>query len=218
MPVDLLPPLRGGSLGWNVQRERDVPLTKGPRFARTRGMGRWHRLRSGYVLGGRDTEVWSFWCGQASWSDRAAGVDVIPDGLPVCGTCEGRAEGADESVTSLLFEPDRLTPPRVCPGSGDTGYHLDTRLWVEVAGRVGRCLVCQQLTPTRFGGGPYNPWEGLQQHAPGAGLVAGCPFHAWKELVRDGDRVICRCDRGPLLEFDPGPDPGLPGFNESGDD
>lgn len=209
MPVALHPPLRGGSLGWMVQRPRNTPLSTGPRFARTRGMSRWHRLRAGYVLGGRDTQVWMFWCGQSTWDDRAAGVDVIPDGLPACGTCEGRAEGANPDVTGLLFSPADLTAPRVCPGSGDS------RLWVRVQGRVGRCLACQDLTPTRYGGGPFNPWEGLQQHPPGPGLVPGCPFHAWKELTLDGGRAVCRCDISQLgPRFDPDPDDDLSGFED----
>ena len=209
MTTRLAPPL-GSGFSWLTERPKDTPLTEGPTYARTRTMGRWHRLRSGYIRGRDGVQVWSFWCGQTSWDDRAAGVDIIPDGLPVCGTCEGRAQGADATNEGLIFEPWDLTPPRVCPGSGDTGHRSDTRLWMEVGNRVGRCLVCQDLVPVRFGGGPFDGWEGLQQHAPGDGLLAGCPFHAWKHLARDGDRVVCRCDLGPLMTFDPGPDPGLP--------
>lgn len=203
MSVPLEPPLtRGGAYGYQDK----VALTEGPRYARTSRMGRWHRIRSGTRHGalrdGRKVlvparEVWHLWCGQTATSLRAILCDVLPDdGAPVCGTCEGRALGAGHdpgAVTvegrTLRFDPLRLTPPTRCPGSHDY------RLMQDINHRVGRCLVCQELMPIRNLGSPYNPTVGLTNHPPGPGLVPGCPFHAWRELIPtdDGSRARCAC-------------------------
>lgn len=189
MSVPLEPPLTrstvvGHAITWGQ------PLTTGPRYVRTPGMSRWHRPRHGvrYPRG----VSYGLWCGQAARDDgRLLTADQPPAGDAVCGTCEGRAIGAGQDTQPdgrppLLFSPARLVPPKKCPGS--------RTVWCEeLAWNVGRCLACGAICPMRSSGGPYNPRWGLTTHPPGPDLVAGCPFHAWRELgVQDG-RVSCRC-------------------------
>ena len=225
MSVRLSPPRnRGGGLGPSGYRPE--PLTHGPRYIRTRGMGRWHRVRSGvrypaqpevqwgeglgYAMPPRPArDAWQAWCGQSVSGTTMQGKpyaltrDRPPvDGLPVCGTCEGRAVGAGYSSpvvtvadgTELLFEPAGLQPPRKCPGSGKRGENL----WAKVNNRVGRCLACGELMPIRYGGGPYDPWAGLVSHEPAPGLFQPCPFHGWDNPVRrSDDTVTCYCSTPP---------------------
>lgn len=217
MPVTLEPPLtRGGVDTYRSYHRDEIPLPVGPRYVRSRNSRMWHRPRSGVHFGeliaddGRrmlpEYDSWHMWCGQMRHShDRRNNVQILvhddslpTDGLPVCGTCEGRATGAGHDslvithpTTPLLFSPDRLAPPPVCPGSGRRGESF----WVRAGDRVGRCLVCDELVPNRAGGGPWQGWYGLTSHEPGPGLVPGCPFHAWRELTITGGEARCRCGR-----------------------
>jgi hypothetical protein len=199
MPVALLPPLTSsGPQMWGTPPKL-TPLVEAERYARCRGMSRWHRIRSGYRWDGGGT-TWNLWCGthvtdRVSKSGPPLLVDEIPAGDEVCAVCVGKALGAgqDETPTGLpklRFDPRWLTPPAVCPGSGDSG------MWVAVPNsrNVVACLVCGVLVSGRASGGPYNPRWGAVRHAPGEGLVEPCPFHAWNHLRRgDGDQVGCGC-------------------------
>lgn len=194
MPVALLPPRTSSYL---MSGPRDLVLTKGPRYARKPVMGLWHRTRSGFVQHPTDwrpgySTVLRMFCGQSicgyvcSW-----GRDAEPDdGLPLCGTCVGRAIGAglDDPITGreLSFTPRWLVPPKVCPGS------MKERLVEPHPGnRTGRCLVCGDIDRCRSSGSPYAPRWGLQRHPPGPGLIPACPFHGWAYVTRVGDRAGC---------------------------
>lgn len=194
MPVQLLPPV-SSSMG----RPDAVPLTEANRYVRTRGMSRWHRVRSGRrYADGRVT--YGFWCGPFAHGGRKQGgppllTDEVPVGEQVCGTCEGRALGAGQDVTpdgmpDLRFDPRWLRPPAVCPGSSkqDLLVALDDRL------RVGRCLVCGVFDSIRaLGRGIGSYGYGLVKHSPGPDLVQPCPWHAWQYLTRRGDVAGCSC-------------------------
>lgn len=195
--VALLPPLTRG-----CGRIDGTPLGRGPRYVRTPGMGRWHRVRSGTRYERWGHTAWHLWCGyHVSTGGRARDCLAAAephDGAPVCGTCEGRALGAGQEpapdgLPDLVFAPRRLDPPRRCPGS------RREQMWVPVPGGldVGRCLACGVLAPIRASGGPYDSRVGLITHAPGPGLVPGCAFHAWDNLGRrdalDGPVAACGC-------------------------
>jgi hypothetical protein len=161
-------------------------------------MSRWHRPRSGTRREVRGV-LYHLWCGQlVSEATGFIAANVAADGELVCGTCEGRSIGAGQDSwpdgsKSLIFSPERLTPPKRCPGSRTT--------WcVELAWNVGRCLACGVVAPLRSSGGPYNPRWGLTNHPPGPELVPGCPFHAWRELDLTDGRVTCRCGRAPAVQ------------------
>lgn len=192
----LHPPVTGSTGG-----PRDVEaLLEGPCWVRSRNGTRWHRPRSGVVYPAacwspEPYTAWSLWCGQSAFDHRVIGRDEIPDdGVPCCGTCEGRAVGAGypallgDPLAPTIFSPHGLTPPKRCPGS---------RSWPhQRQGRIGTCDVCGETLALRGGGGAYAPTDGLVNHAPGPGLVMGCEFHAWRRLViRESDaRVVCRCE------------------------
>lgn len=177
------------------QRRDPKVLWSGPRFIR--GRSRWHRVRSGTLHD--HGEAWLMWCGQTRFGrDKPDTSDDLPaDGLPLCGTCEGRAAGAGHPSpiagdVELLFRPSRLVPPRWCPGGAPYGpaQHL-----AEQAGRrVVRCGACGELVREKnyrwhdYGTGPKP-----QQHEPGPGLVPGCPQHAWRHLVRTAEGIACQC-------------------------
>lgn len=193
--VELLPPLTG-SFG----RIEALPLRLGPRFVRTVDMGRWHRVRSGIRFERWGHTSWTLWCGQHATQGGRRGDCLSAsepfDGAPVCGTCEGRAIGAGQiprpgGMDELVFSPRRLDPPPRCPGS------RAERLWEPIPDglNVGRCLACGLIAAVRASGGPYNTRVGLVVHAPGPGLVPGCPFHGWANLARRGspDGPVARC-------------------------
>lgn len=198
MPVELLPPYgRGGSGPGDGE-----PLVSGPRFCRTRAMGRWHLPRSGVLLPETSYRpearaCYSLWCGPHVYGDTMLGRDVPPvDGLPVCGTCQGRGSGAGQHEQpyddrELVFSPRWMQPPSTCPGHGADGAYE------EINWRIGRCLVCGEFVPLRAGGPSYAGWYGMVKHEPGPGLVEPCPFHAW-QYVRagtDGSPVCRPCGR-----------------------
>ena len=164
--------------------------TEGPAFVRSRASSRWHIVRSAVDrLRPWDDDistVFHYWCGPSTFSGRALTADEVPDGEPLCGTCYGRAEGADDRP-DLIFEPQGHKPPRTCPGS-------QTR-WVDLtAHNRGVCLVCAAGVKMRGFGGAYR-WDwGAQRHEPGPGLVDPCEFHGWRQLVLTTEStVVCRC-------------------------
>lgn len=190
--ITLEPPLTR-SLAWPRAGQHQA-LTEGPRYARTSGMSRWHRVRSGVRRDEHTT--WHLWCGQmANEAATRAGAlftaDTIPDNLPACGTCEGRARGAGQDDwpipgNGVVFNPRRLTPPKHCPGSRKPMY-------AQLGTTAGRCLVCGAVEALRVMGGPYDGRVAIVQHPPGEGLVPGCPFHAWTGLVVRSGVVVCLC-------------------------
>lgn len=197
MTVALLPPRT--SSGGDTRDQR--ALETGPSFIRNgRGGDRWHRPRSAVEYGPRKWApdgyiVWRLWCGSHAYDQYAITRDRPPtDDEPVCGTCEGRAVGAGQipgdTPYATIFSPRYMDPPRTCPGSKSTMFE-------EMGPRVGRCLVCGAYEPLRGGGGPYNGWWGLRSHAPGKGIIEGCEFHGWNQIVEasdQGERVaVCRC-------------------------
>lgn len=198
MPVALLPPTSTGGSNWHGQQ----PLTEAPRYVRGQGNSRWHRVRSAIdnpARHGRDAwTTYIFWCGPFGSTDAKTGplwlVDDVPPGQPVCGTCVGRALGAGQDdipagLPPLLFSPRYQKPPAVCPGS------RSRTLWTELPGhRCGQCLACGDIVPIRVVGRGYSAWgAGPVNHPPGAGLVEGCPFHAWHRLVERDGRAVCDC-------------------------
>jgi hypothetical protein len=119
-------------------------------------------------------------------------VDEPPTPDPLCGTCEGRYIGA-RTDERWLFQPERLMPPKRCPGS-------QTLFVREDQGRYNRatCLVCGEVVKMGARGGPYSSHWDARVHEPGPGLIDGCPFHAWRELTLaltdTGQQVVaCRC-------------------------
>jgi hypothetical protein len=181
--IELLPPLTRSGANWLRSDRREEALTVGPAYARTRGMSRWHRVRSGvaYLYDGQRRESYHFWCGQFANASTALASDMPDGGIPTCGTCEGRAEGFSPARPDLLFSPETLAQPRWCPSR---------RLYDLMGPNVGRCLACGQLAPVKVHG--WNGVPKLQQHEP-LTLVPGCPFHAWRSLVGAGDSAVCAC-------------------------
>jgi hypothetical protein len=141
-------------------------------------------VRSAYqhIVEGRPLHT-SFlaWCGQTLSSNSCRTLDVPDDGAPVCGTCEGRAEGHNPQRPELLFTPSTLATPRFCP---------NRTLFADAGSNVGRCLACGELAPVKVYG--WNGRPKLQVHVP-LDLVEGCSFHAWRYLVEAGDSAVCRC-------------------------
>jgi len=168
-PVRYEPPLTRSS-PWGPQPKA---LTTGPRFVR--GRTRWHRVRSGTLH--PHGEAWAMWCGQTRFgNDKPDTTDELPaDGLPLCGGVE------------LRFDPNRLTPPRWCPGG------KLRRLHEQLAYRVLRCGACGEIVPERNAHRWYDTAGMPRQHEPGPGLVPGCPLHAWRHLVRTAEGVACAC-------------------------
>lgn len=188
MSVALFMPV-SSSMGCHRDSEA---LLEGPRFVRTGGMSRWHRVRSGYRETNRDRVVYQLWCNGYVSGDFLARDEPLP-GEPVCGPCDGRAVGAGQESDGppgreLTFTPRYSQPPRHCPASRSS-------LFTPFPGdRVGQCLACRDLQPLRSMGGPYNGRFGIVQHDPGQGLVTGCPFHAWQYLgARDGQLICSPC-------------------------
>lgn len=199
MPVALLPPIT--SSGPYGDHRKRIPLTSAERYARCRGMSRWHRIRCGYEVDGE--RVYGLWCGTSVFTgpNTKSGPPLLRDDLPqdepACAVCVGKALGAGQDelpagMPMLQFDPRWLTPPSVCPGSGDSD------LWVPVPNswNVVLCLACGLVLSARASGGAYNPRWGAVRHAPGEGLVEACPFHAWRSLVRRGETAGCACGWG----------------------
>lgn len=198
MTVQYEPPLSRSAAhvgGW-LERE---PIMSGPALVRSRQSRRWHRVRAAHrslhLFSADIVDHYLTWCGQSYSTHRTGALlmDSAPEDQPLCGTCEGRAIGADRSEPHWLFEPMRLDPPKRCPGS-------HTNLVLEDQGRYNRatCLVCGDVVKMGAHGGPYATRWDARVHESGPGLIEGCPFHAWRELTlaRDSDgRAVaaCRC-------------------------
>jgi hypothetical protein len=169
-------------------------LWTGPRWLRN--PSRWHRVRSGVQYPHFDHATYHVWCGQTITSEKPATVELPTDGAPLCGTCEGRAAGAGHPSpitpgVELRFDPERLIPPRWCPGGGPYG---PARHVGEMVGhKVVRCGACGELVAEINAYG-WNPRAGVpRRHEPGPGLVPGCPLHAWRHLTRTVEGVACQC-------------------------
>ncbi len=201
-PVALEPPYTTGA------GRSGTPLTEGPALVRKPAWSRWHRVKSGVQHEHHDRPSWSLWCGQSAnasgdifTADSPASDGLMPDGVPVCGPCEGRAMGAGRPGTVTIapdgvtvFVPDstrKFRTPTRCPGTGNpamVGEVTEPHDW-----RVIRCLACGALAVIGSGGGGYyTKVPGPREHVPHA-LPDPCPFHAWDRLtVRDG-RPVCQC-------------------------
>jgi hypothetical protein len=203
---------------WRAPGEpKDRMLEQGPPFARMgAGSNRWHRIRSAYVSGMHGRTICILWCGPHASVGHVPHLrantrpsitsPVFPtgDGLPLCGTCEGRYLGAHPEVPELRFDPRKHTTPQWCPGWGGRQSWSSINAYVEIKNptpeqlAVGRfpafCLVCASVVPLRGGGGPYRGWWGLTRHAPGPDLIPPCGMHGWRQLTVHEGRVICRCD------------------------
>lgn len=198
--VRLEPPYtRGGG------HDNALPLLRGPRLVRKRGMGRWHRPRSGVLftasaaLGARP--CFTLWCGQQAQRDLLTATEV-PSGEPLCGSCEGRAIGAGhppigvELLAALLFEPSSSRPaPPVCPATRPRAY-ADHR-WLATQRGVFPCPACGEPTRLRAAGSPYDSHVKIEGHPTGDELIEPCPFHRWDSVVvrRDGT-AGCSCNYG----------------------
>lgn len=189
MTVALLPPVTMMDARLLAGAEA---LEEGPRFVRTLAMSRWHRPRSG-VRWGTGRISYQLWC-VGNVQGGFLSTDHPPAGDLVCAMCDGKSVGAGQEPDGppgreLVFQPRHITPPKHCPGSRK-------ELFEELpGGRVGRCLVCSDLSPLRAMGGPYASRYAIVQHPPGTGLVAPCPFHRWRSLVNRDGRAICSCGR-----------------------
>ena len=207
MPVTYEPPLRSGSASPGDFLAVEW-VRSGPAYARAPRSSRWHMVRSATKRLDEDYRTgdvmirtsWSMWCGQSMfertdgrWAGPVLLVDEPPPQEPTCGTCYGRALGADQERPQWRFDPTRLIPPKVCPGT--------RREWVTLnpgSHNHGTCQACGVPVRLRAGGSPYNPHWGAESHPPGPGLIPGCPFHAWRQLTTalardDTPVVICRC-------------------------
>lgn len=183
-----------------------VPLTRGPRLVRTGGMSRWHRPRSGTHHSDHGRTSFTLWCGQLVRSTDLIQALTVPDGEPLCGTCEGRAVGAGhppvavEVRSALLFEPaSRYRRPPWCPAGKLWLYDTLARTlpWRETFG----CPVCSEHVRTRAAGGWANSHVKIAAHPPVGDMVAPCPFHGWDQLGWrvDERRAVCGCAR-PVQE------------------
>lgn len=197
MTVAYAPPLTGAPAEYGQSLTHEA-VTSGPAYIRTRTMTRWHRIRWSYLRLNHDggiTQVWSFWCGQTTFSRRnPLTADEPVAGEPRCGTCEGRAIGANPERPEWLFTPWTLERPDLCPGSR-------TRFADPRPGtRVTECFTCGSIEPVRACGGPWTPTWQLAAHPPGPGLVEPCDFHGWRGLMRVREQTVCRCRVIPRSE------------------
>ena len=181
---------------WYIDQRCEVEVVaEGPAYVRSRAATRWHRVRSSTrALREWDYpqvhEVFHHWCGTVSFGTRAILSDDPPADEYRCGTCEGRAAGA-ERAHQWRFDPSTEEPPKRCPGSRSDVLYED----VGNLRRAFTCLVCREIVGGRYAGGPYSGRWGLVSHTPGPGLVSPCPIHGWKRLVAAGGRAVCECAR-----------------------
>lgn len=191
MTVTYAPPLTGAPAEYGMSLTHEA-ITDGPAYARSRQSTRWHRIRSAYRRlehDGEIHEVYRFWCNQTTFAPHRAPIfaDQLPAGEPGCGTCEGRAIGADPTHPEWLYTPWTLTKPARCPGAR-------SRFADPLPGnRTATCLACRLVIPIRACGSRYNPDWCIADHAPGPRLPAGCEFHAWDALTVIDGRAVCRC-------------------------
>lgn len=190
MSVDYAPPVTGAPVDGRTLYE---PIMEGPAFARTRAMGRWHRVRSGYhaLDEWRDEirTVWHLWCGPAcgtGFTNPPILTDDPDERDPICGTCQGRWEGW-RNDRNLIFQPRLLTPPKDCPGSRDIA--------ADDMGRCGLCWHCGQVIPWRVYGWTGRPL--LQRHDAGDTLIEPCLMHGWRQMRRVNGVTVCKCGGQP---------------------
>jgi hypothetical protein len=204
--IQLEAPVSRGGYGTT----EDEPIFSSPAYGRTRNMRRWHIPRSGRRYARMGHTAFQTWCGGAAltigaWRPgrEAIFVDEITDGLPVCGTCAGRALGTGVALETvqvahepgLLFEPTLVVRwPRTCPGAGYASWH-DVDSW-----KVGRCYVCLELVPIRGPRGYETTLAHLARHDAGPDLVNPCPFHLWDRITVEG---VCSCGAEPVPVKEP---------------
>jgi hypothetical protein len=180
--VQLLPNYhRGSDLVGNPLWDAE-PLTDGPAYVRSRNASRWHRPRSGCRWpDGR--VIYNYWCGS---NFGTLGIEEIPPGDALCGTCEGRFAAQDPGST-WTFTPMSHLPPALCPASR-------SGMWFPTGYRWGpfSCLVCGEPVKARSVSRYYSG-AAVSVHKPGPGLVEPCPKHGWYSIVRVGDQPVCRC-------------------------
>jgi hypothetical protein len=179
-----------------------TPVLHAPRYVRTSRSTRWHRPRYGKRFSDQHPwapgkETFTVWCGQgvgARLQQPLLWSGSVPDGEPVCGTCEGRALGAGQDPTpegmpGLVFSGRYGLAPEWCPGGG-------TKLAVPHDGnRVATCRVCRRVEPMRACGGRYHADWKLAAHEATT-LPDPCPEHGWYSLVPNGPAdVRCACGR-----------------------
>lgn len=185
MPVALLPRYSHAQhLGGRPYAEPE-PLDTGPSYVRSRDATRWHRPRHGHrYANGRVS--YTYWCG-ANYGEM--GVEELPAGDLLCGTCEGRFQAQTDQT--LTFTPMTHRPPAWCPASRRDG-------WFPEGYRTGRfdCLVCGADVTGRAMSSYYTSYA-VTRHKPGPRLVAPCRFHGWNFIVRRGDEPVCACEIPP---------------------
>lgn len=158
------------------------PLTTAPDYVRTRNATRWHRARSG--VRHHDGRIsYGYWCG-ANYGDF--GEDTIPEGDPVCGTCEGRFLAQQDSNV-WRFDPISSVRPRMCPASRSQG------LVPPNAGRWFPCPACGEHVRGWATSRWYSGWA-IVRHEAGPDLIDPCRYHGWAHLRLDADgRAVCAC-------------------------
>lgn len=196
---------------WRQEALRVGPLLIRSAYMRQGRASYWHRPRHGVTWPGQGHRIsWQPWCGSAlSTTNGVEYAHEVPDdGRRVCGTCEGRAQGAGHPPVALapmhgigvVFSPRRPTdPPRTCPGSQSLA--CEELPYAKGHGSRGRCLVCGLTIRLRGHGGWLRSGYGMQIHAPGPGLVPGCEWHGWRRLGITADRrIVCAgCNRDTPL-------------------
>lgn len=177
MTVDLLPSYTRGLTPAFVTE----PLDAAPNYVRSRAATRWHRARSGHTYAtGRVSYL--YWCGAGATA--GTGVDELPDGDDLCGTCEGRYLAQLDG--HLAFTPIASLPPRVCPASG-----VQSDAWIPHT-RSFPCPVCG-LDVTAPAVSCFYAGRHIIRHTPGPGLVDPCRIHGWFHLQLINGVIACAC-------------------------
>jgi len=204
-----LPLMRDAWPLYSGPAKRTIRVTKMAPFVATKAMTRSHRPRHARIYVYENPKVrdrWhqtrlsvDLWCGQIARNPTLHSVPM--DGLPLCGTCEGRAVGAGYPTTEelingdadltrypLLFSPRQdFAPPGRCP-------NLDCD---DVPGTGSYCcVVCGHLGRWAQGNG-YCTANHMAHHKPADGMCPPCPNHAWNELKwHPRSRwLACKCGR-----------------------
>jgi hypothetical protein len=169
---------------YTIGRGVGEPIAGGPRYITARGGNRTHLVRSGLRFPRH--VAYRLWCGQSLFDTKGAVLSDEPPLPEVCGTCWGRAEGAD-GRDGLRFDPASRRVPRWCPSDR-------WAMWNVVDGR-GPELPCPLCGATGVKlRGAYG-WSGsphLQRHlfVPD-GAVEPCPHHRWACLRPRGEGLSC---------------------------
>lgn len=138
---------------------------------------------------GEHSETVRAWCGIRLYTanpGRAAWLPEIPEGRPLCGTCQGRHDGYHDNET-VAFRPTKalsaLGRRRWCPGPS-------RGLWVE-HGRGAVCVLC---------GHADRQWNrSMRNHAPEVpDALLFCPSCGWEHLRVTSETpgvAVARCGR-----------------------